>query len=337
MCKIMILPKVTNTNLAMELLKASAPYMTENDKDGLGYTALLESGEMVGERWLNTNDAFGTISASDSETKSLTPIMDVISGFSTGSGYNSFGPIGSKERVTSIIYHSRMATSEKGMANVHPFNDKALTTSIIHNGVISNPDVFGKRATTCDSEAILLGYLANDIVNKATGIQNLVNSLEGWFACGVIAQNKHGGWYLDVFKDDNSNLDCVYVPKLDAHVFCTRASIIDQACADLGWELGNSYSVNENIMIRYDALSGDVIDTWEFNRPYKALSAKPSSRDYSRGSYWDRFDNYRPEYKNYNTLDEYESVLDAEFEAAMDKEDFEEREANVKYKLRKRG
>lgn len=262
MCKIMIIPKVNDTKLVKKFMKAAVPYMSKDDNDGLGYAALTTTGELVGERWFNPKYAFTSVKGSISPelANELKPLETVLSGAST-TGYNKFGNV--SQSLKAVIYHTRMATCDKTMENVHPF--VTGNTALIHNGVIRNHDVFGPKTTTCDSESILNGYVQLNMADSMLGIHELTAELNGWYACGVISQNSLGAWNVDIFKDETTDLQAIYVSELKTLVYVTDASIVKKACAKLEWGYSSAYDVEPSTYIRYDGMTGEVVDAIRYD------------------------------------------------------------------------
>jgi hypothetical protein len=276
MCKIMIIPKVKNSAKIKQFMKAAAPYMSADDPHGLGYAALTDKGTIIAERWLNPKQAFKPLKSvvAGSESRALQPIAHCLDG-AASVGYNKVGD-DFESPLKAVIYHTRMATCEVNLTNVHPFISG--TTALIHNGVISNPEHFKPTQSTCDSEAILNGYNEFNVPDSMLGVADLSDTLRGWFACGAISRNSKGQWNVDVFKDDSTNLVAMFINELDTIVYCTKASILTKACKDLKWSHGEAYAVLPSTMIRYDGMTGEVVDAFQYD-------TAPNS------SFTDRFDN----------------------------------------------
>lgn len=262
MCKIAIIPKVTKSTQknAWAFSHAITPLLTKNDRDGLGYMALGASG-LFGERWLNTSKAF------KSRVQLSKQDMAIASRYGTSvvpaENYTSFGTL--TNEITCIALHARMATTEKGLHNVHPFvnNDAAL----IHNGVINNPDVKKMLTSTCDSEVILTNYVDENVVNNIDAIDKVADNLSGYYACAVISKDTQGNWLLDVFKDDAANLFGVYVDQLKTIVFCTDADMIVRACKLLKWTWGTIFKIDEYHLMRHNARTGKLLTVYKMTEP----------------------------------------------------------------------
>lgn len=271
MCKLMIIPNVKNTHNVRKFLKASKPGMVKGDKDGIGYAAVTSSGALAIERWLDPKDAFKAPKdlAAD-EQQALDPLLSLLE--PSTSEYTAEGPL--NEAWKAVVYHSRYATCTKSMQNVHPFTSGE--TALIHNGVISNPDAFGARNSTCDSESLLNGYIQNSVQDDLGNFQSVSTKLEGYFALGILSKTSLGVSILDIVKDDRASLYTCYIPKLGSMVFCTSASIIAAACKALKWRHGSFHKVKNNTAFRYDVMSGKLIDSISFDRPLFTVKEEPS-------------------------------------------------------------
>lgn len=261
MCKLLIIPKVTKRTQtsARKFAEAITPYLSQYDQDGVGYMALGEHG-LFGERWLNPEDAFEARGASKLDSAILGRYGAVLEASPT---YNSFGEV--SDTFTCFALHTRMATSEYGLHNTHPFVSD--DTALIHNGVIQNPAKHKMQMSTCDSEVILTDYTSHNVANRIDNIELVSQGLEGYFACAVISKDTENRWILDVFKDDRANLSAVYVPKLKTVVFVTDPQHVIDACADLNWTVGSVFKFTDNTLVRHDAVSGKVIEYVSFTRP----------------------------------------------------------------------
>jgi len=174
MCKIAAVSGVTDKNResVWEFMTRLAELMSVANSDGLGYAAFDKSGNIFGERWLVNHHAFDA----DAKTNQFT--------------YNSFGDNIKKNEAISIILHTRMATCEKGLKNVHPFIDTLTVNpniALIHNGVIHNHKKLTKKFSTCDSEVVLHEYDYNDVQNDPKNLDGVFKKLKGWFACALFA------------------------------------------------------------------------------------------------------------------------------------------------------
>lgn len=113
MCKVMIMAGINELNRgkATSLIKEMAKEMSPGNKDGCGYAAVDEHGNLFGERWLDNAQAFTT------KVDVVTPFGDAIEGGGSDAGgeSNKFGEDPSLDKITAITLHTRMATSAKGM------------------------------------------------------------------------------------------------------------------------------------------------------------------------------------------------------------------------------
>ena len=265
MCKIIIIPKINETETVKKFLRALVPDFTQHDNDGLGYVALNRNGTLSGERWRYPNEAFqDLIDVNAPESKAYAEIGASLDDFDAAPRYNAFG-VDSGE-WSALLYHSRFATCAKSIENTHPFIDDASTTALVHNGVITKSiEEWKPKRSTCDSEILLNGYVASGVSDNAQNFDNVASGVSGYYALGVLAKSTSGAWCLDVVKDCNAELQAIFVNELQCIVYCTNAEIITKACALLKWSCAKAYDVKDNAFIRYDALTGNVLSQHEID------------------------------------------------------------------------
>lgn len=283
MCKLLIVPKVNSSKQVTKFLKASIPFMTARDKDGVGYAAVGLSGEVFGERWLDPKHSFKgqahkTVDIAERIAfKGMEQVLE--SKGLDDLNYTKFGTV--SDRFTSIMLHSRMATSAKGMVNTHPFVDG--DTVLIHNGVLTEWNIEDSPVqSSCDSEALLNAYTRNSVDLNPEALTEAVADLAGYYAAGVYSVDSQARVILDVIKDDAASLFAVYVPMLESAVFCTSPQIIKDTCRLLKWKVGAIRKIKDCSLIRFDAISGDVILTSEFTK----AAPKVERASFSKGWDW---------------------------------------------------
>lgn len=295
MCKLMMMCGIpeSKSNLAAKFIRKSLPFMTKNDQDGLGYVALGDDG-IFGERWLDVDTAFKS-------RRRYTPNQEHINKFfgNAVSGayenYTSFGKV-NLSKARTILFHTRYATNTKNMANTHPF--VIDDTALIHNGVILNDDDIMKfheesRISTCDSEAILQEYLANDVRKDAKDIQMVADMLDGWYACGLITKDQKDKYIVDIFKCRNSSLFVGLVPELESFVFCTEIGILQETAKAMRMNVTAYDEIVGGKLIRLDATTGDRIDLVEFKpeadkKMLATISGKKDTWGHKSTSKWDK-------------------------------------------------
>jgi len=298
MCKVLIIPSVSNCEKEKlwQFVKLMKSEMTSYNNDGCGYSALTKDGKIVTERWLENYNAFDKRHKQRDNTKlKLLNNLVSIPEFSSDDKYNNsvisyddnkfkgfkqfVGLEGGETSldVKSIIFHTRKATCEKTIDNTHPFlwyigsknKEEIKYFSLIHNGVISNYNHLKKNYkpdslySTCDSEMILAEYLGFDCHTDPNNIKKMNESLSGYFACGLIGKNDDG-FYVDVFKDERANLHCCYVNELNSYVFSTDAKDLGSVLTKLNWEYSDVVEVNGNKLIRFNSLTGEVLNQVDF-------------------------------------------------------------------------
>lgn len=282
MCKIMVMPGIKPENVkdTWEFVEEMSKLMSIGNSHGLGYAAINDFGELFGERWFNNDDAFDVRNPITDKDKSL---LEKFKGFiKKDYVYNTFGPMEDKG-LKAITLHARFSTNTRTMENTHPFvrND----TSLIHNGVIRNHDKLKKLTSTCDSEVILNSYVDHNVMNDISTIQKVVDELQGYYACGVFSKTDEGRVILDVFKDSSAHLSAAWIAEFDTLVISTDLEDIKKACRTLNLTISSDYKVSNNTLIRLDALTGEVIQTYEFKQTgYNHSNYNHSN--YSNGSWY---------------------------------------------------
>lgn len=246
------------------MMAAAAPFLTDGNDDGVGYAAMGANG-IVGERWLQVDEAFKTqwTSPYNPTTAMLREHFKDSLIIEGSYSYNHF-----KERnnghdapFTSVIMHARMATCAISIENTHPFYREG--TAMTHNGTIQNHDKLSKLYSTCDSEVILNSYVDNEVNKDPTNVQKVADSLRGAYAVGFLSTDNEGRQILDVFKNGPS-LNMCHVKELDAIVICTSTTVIDAVLEKLNWSRGEMMVVRREMLIRFDAVTGEFLLKQEF-------------------------------------------------------------------------
>lgn len=283
MCKIMVIAGLNpeNEDLNWEFIQEMGSEMSKRNNDGLGYTAITETGEMFGEKWHNNYDAFDYRPKS---RKFLDKYKGVIS-FPEAAKQNKYAKFGTLDpKIVAVVLHTRMATSGKEFANTHPFIDLEKDTSLIHNGVINNVTVADNIRSTCDSERILNKYLEFEVMKEPDNIQKVIDELRGYFACGIVTRDKDNKRVIDVFKS-RAMLDAVYVNDLGAMVFTTSAQDVKDVCKEMKLTIEHEGTVEANKLFRLDPLTGNVLKVIEYKdtaNPYPVQSYDDFHRNYRR-------------------------------------------------------
>lgn len=276
MCKIMVIAglKPDNVDNNWEFIQEMGARMSKGNDDGLGYTAVDEKGRIFGERWLHNDQAFDV-------RVNIGKELDKFGGFLKGASvpqYNTFGEY--TDRIVAITLHTRMATTPKGLNNVHPFVDLGKETSVIHNGVINNWTTADNIRSTCDSERILNQYLEHGVMKNPTRLQQMVNSLKGNFACGITSKDKEGRRIIDVFRS-RANLGAVFVKELDAMVFTTDPTLVNAVAKESNFHILGRFEVSEDMLLRLDAMTGKPMLTMQ----YQDTANIYTSSAYGNGNY----------------------------------------------------
>lgn len=303
MCRVLIIPGIKKHRVkeTMAFVKAMGVAMTKGNNDGLGYAAVNERGDLFGERWFINSEAFRSPVKSKDFTEQKPVAEKMVSQFgkalkyqktggwvkpSTIDKYNRFGN-DVIENASAITLHTRMATCEKNLTNVHPFYDEAMDTSLIHNGVISNHKDFDLKLSTCDSESILISYLKNNVNTDINQVQKMVDQLSGYYACGVFSRDNEGNRILDVFKLNNNNLSISYIYELETYVLSTMDRDIKDVCESLGFSHDGTQDIDNDIITRINPFTGDIIEQVSYAKKYAVQT-------YNRGMYsaYDDYDEF---------------------------------------------
>lgn len=289
MCKVMIITNITDEtrSKALTFIKEMGEKISVGNNDGLGYAAIDSNDNLFAERWFKNSNAFKKpIDSPFLSAVSFKPIE-----------YNSHGFVNLNE-VVAMTLHTRMATCEKSLRNTHPFIKDDI--SLIHNGVIRNPEVYKPTISTCDSESLLNGYIQHDMSENPGNIEAMVAPLEGYWVGAAFAK-QDGKYILDIFKH-SASLHAVFVYDLNTWVLSTNAHDIEAVCSKLGFKCSESGEVNNNVLIRLDPSTGQVIGTLDYTKV--DVVHKPSKQSYyDYRSYNDYYD-YNSHYKSSKTTNQ---------------------------------
>lgn len=261
MCKNLMIAGIkpdVSKKLLWDFLMAATPFMTTNDKDGLGYAAQGARG-LWGERWLRPDDAWKYRKEWSDEDEAIK--VNFNGTLVAEPRFNKFG-LADPGNTHAVLLHARMATCEKCLVNVHPF--VRGKTALIHNGVIRNDQMLTKLTSSCDSECILNEYVESSVTADPDKIKEVTRQLRGYYACGVLTEDDAGGQYLDIFRSNTANLFAYHVKELDAVVFCTSSEIIRNAAKEMGFHLGNTFKFKDEEMIRIDSRTGKLVSQHKF-------------------------------------------------------------------------
>lgn len=274
MCKLFMMSGINDDNRsdASDLIIEMAGIIGLSMRDGIGYAAVTTDGDLFGERWFKSEDAFDLReepSVSKDEQYILDQYKDALTLIDKPKKYNTFGDEKKSiaelwGNVSAVTLHGRFATSAKEFRNTHPFivND----TSLVHNGVIRNAFSLNRmKQSSCDSEVILNLYDEMLVSETPANIQAVVDELIGYYACGVFSRDSEGNRVLDIFKDQTANLSAAYIDELGVMVFVTNIDDLKRACDVLDLTIGSVYKVNSGILMRLNPVDGSVITMKEFN------------------------------------------------------------------------
>lgn len=267
MCKVLAMaglkPEVKDR--LWDFLIAAKPLMTAHDTDGVGYAAMSKNG-LWGERWLEPSQGFMRDSRKPFTTKDAELEKKFKGALLSAKKYNNFGAENADpDTVSAVIYHSRWATCEKSLGNVHPF--VRGNTALIHNGVITNTQDHKNLISTCDSEAILNQYVDKDVLTDPDNITKATETLMGGYACAVLSMDSDNKKYLDLFRN-RPPLYAIYVEQLDTVVFCTSDDIIKNTCKLLKWSYGSTFKLKDDMLLRFDCETGEIVHKKDYKFDY---------------------------------------------------------------------
>lgn len=290
MCKVLIIPaiKKAKMNETIKFVRAMAAKMSQYNSDGLGYAAVNEAGELFGERWFVNNDAFTGVpkATPDFSDKAELAAKSVASfgkalkvyksdGWKKASDVPRYNKFGNSPMVdmAALTLHTRAATCDRNLTNVHPFVDLEHDTSVIHNGVITNHKDFDLKLSTCDSESILISYLNAEVNKDITNVQGMVDKLRGYYACGVFSRDAQGNRIMDVFKLNNNNLSIAYIYELETYVLASSDTDIKDICKTIGFHHDGTQDLQDEFITRINPFTGEIINQITFEKPaYQATN-----------------------------------------------------------------
>lgn len=281
-----------------EFVVAAQKLMSATDADGFGYAAFShdpasKAMSLYGQKWVDPKDAFSTQKSMLKDRHSYsTDLAGFVSDPGVDFAESQMGDdLKEKSTIRTIIAHARLATCDVVISNTHPFFDEINEMVLIHNGVISNHAMIKKFQSTCDSESILTAYVEEGVRENIKKIQQAINRLTGSYAVMILARNHDKtGWYVDIFKNQSTNLYVSYLKDFGCYVFATTDRIIKLAAKASGLRHGSIVPAEAGILIRLDAVTGELIDSCDFTShvPYTQVGySVPRKGDYYRkGETW---------------------------------------------------
>lgn len=283
MCKIMVIPGVTDKNrvLVKKFVSMAPNEMAVGlDRDGFGYAGITKKGDIIGEKWLHPEHAWvrppknavaaSTLSGVGKGEELLRSYTQFVSHTKADlrrpNIYTSYGDVhGKSDEVCGLIIHARHATSGgSALENTHPFfelepGEGVPATAIIHNGTIKNDEKFAaKRYSSCDSEIFLHEYLKRKFYEDNKKFPEFAKELIGEYATAILTM-VNGKPVVDVFKA-HKQLYIFFIDELDTFVMSTTEFITENICKKLGYTIGARAELDDGKYIRFDALTGMATD-----------------------------------------------------------------------------
>ena len=339
MCKVFGVTGINeqNRNSIIQIMKDITPAMTIMEDDGLGYAAINKEGKVFGEKWVNPKDAFkksfqkkiqpASALVSNLDKQILEQFHDVVDYAEntieapSPSVYDRFGDGNMKEAVAFIL-HSRWSTGGNDSVNIqntHPFVKNG--TAMIHNGIVYNEDEFKKETSTCDSEILLNQYEKYNVNMDSRSMSEAYKDVDAYFAClfltQTITEKEEMVPILDVFQN-GASLKIIHVHHLNATFFVTNAPDLLNICKKRGWSTSRAFSVSENVLIRINAITGEVLEKQDFDYDVSYKWQKPMGANNTHDSIMDDDKSqaylksrYGADWRNYEMRDGVENDLDA--------------------------
>jgi hypothetical protein len=261
--------------LNWEFITKMAEEMGNGNQDGIGYTAVTKDGAMFGERWLFNWQAFHNRNKMSKPKVRNHSVLDPLKAklkdfieledepnYEAIEQYNNFGTV--TEDACAITLHTRYATSPKGLANTHPFVDLEKDVSVIHNGSIRNHEKADEIRSTCDSERVLNKYIEHEVDVVPADVQNMVDELKGYFACGILAKDGDNKRVLDVFRT-TAQLSAAFIKELNCLVISTSLDDIKKVVFNMQLTIiSKAGSIKEDTFQRFDAVTGVPLLTFKY-------------------------------------------------------------------------
>lgn len=308
MCKVMVMTGIKESALALDFMKAVAPNMSIGNTDGIGYSAINSKNELFMEKWHNNKHFLNTDDVVDQATvEALKPFENRIGKLSLN--YTNFGTV-TRDDIKTVTMHTRFATCGKTFENTHPFIEG--DTSLIHNGVISNSYTLGlNKNSTCDSENALQLYVKEQtaLTKSPELLQNFLDQLKGYWAFAFLSKNTKGIYQLDVVREGAQ----LYFTKIEeigenCVVFATTKEIIETGVKALGLpDRKNIFLLVSSNYHRFNALTGDVLETIQLEESILNASAYSYNKAYGYGSKTTKKDTQKLDYFGDYIDDMYDS------------------------------
>lgn len=261
--------------LNMDFIQRMSKYMSNANKDGLGYAAVDKDGKLFGERWwfnwMAWENRHVMTKPKVRDHEKYVPLKEELKAFveledepnyTPFEKYGKFGNV--TDEMTAITLHTRFATSEKIFKNTHPFLDEEKSISMVHNGVIRNHMKCDEIRSTCDSERILNKYIEHEIDKNPADVQNMIDELKGSFAVGAFALDRDNKRVLDIWRT-TSSLSAAFIKELNCLVFSTSLEDIKEVVHDMDLTIiSRAGSIKEDTFQRFNAVTGKAIQTIKY-------------------------------------------------------------------------
>lgn len=253
MCRVAGVTGITDKNRKKiwEIIEELGVRMTPGNRDGLGYAAFDKKGNIFGEKWIYNYKAF-----QDRSNKIAT-----IGANRVDRAYTFFGDLKINE-ARGIILHTRAATSGSiSIKNTHPFIEplEKPDFALIHNGGISNHSQLIKKHSTCDSEVILHEYIYSEVNKDLKKMNDVFNTLRGWYTCLILAKDKDGQPIMDILTNTGM-LHSVFIPELNCRIYTTNKYDLIDTCDFFDLKYEGLFKFKDNCYRRLNIDTNEIIE-----------------------------------------------------------------------------
>lgn len=255
MCKQLEMIGIRNPILAYNVAKAVESGMSTTQPHGIGYAGISPKG-MFHERWLHNDMAWYH--------------------FQKNTPWYNRSASRNISTMTSMLMHTRFATSEKNIVNTHPFFRNGIY--LVHNGVVHGDKLYNLYST-CDSEYILNEYVDLQVDTNIDNIIKVCDKLDGWYACGVLSER-----YVDMFKDFKTSLYRTLTNEL-GWVYCTDKELLKAGLDKYNIVYPEPEWVPDYKLYRHCNVTGDILATIDIPKKIPKYDNKWNNNTWNKG-YW---------------------------------------------------
>lgn len=236
MCKVIMFTNFRKVVDNSEVINWIGNKLLETESDGFGYSIMGKNGA-YGEKYIGKNVDFETAIGINKELSKFHS-MPFVKKTRETFGKPSLSRGGA-------LFHGRISTNVAGLKNTHPINKHGW--SLIHNGVVTDHGPKYEMISDNDTE-----HLVEHLASK-DGIESLTKNLTGYYAAGAF--DPKGNMYI--FRDNIAWLYCTKVEELESFIFATTAKLLEELCAQFGFERSTIELVKSDCYMVFDK-SGEM-------------------------------------------------------------------------------